>query len=365
MLKTQQADKEIFLGNAEFLEDAGKAEAVQQPEAKDHDRAPWTECRPHDVFHGDIDDRRGNQWLDDGRWQVDDLRRTEAEGNGMRDRKGGDLGQDRTYLGRQEENAHDKQDMVRTLWQDVRVADLEEVDDHVHSGARLDVVDVQCLAHRTLFKNFGVHGAGPGAYGAHQNLSELGRPAEGEGLGIRRKIAMKVDDRFARLGQVADFRVVDRLDLGIYALPVDHDVHALQKLRLERLEDLLEFCRRQSPQSVIFGSVGTVGRVLHIRIDAGQDGFEIEVDAEGKDLCIPVKVDAAFRCKKDVGAYGDRKEREQGDKKAEAKMFDKSLTSGEQCGVHGRFFLGKVAVLFQKSSKFPMADFYDFGWILR
>ena len=93
---------ELVLRQAEFPQHRGKTKPVQQTKAKDHQRSPRAEPCKKDILDRDIDDRGGDQRLDNATGDRHPAKRAKRQCHRMRCRKRGNLPDQRAQMCRQE-----------------------------------------------------------------------------------------------------------------------------------------------------------------------------------------------------------------------------------------------------------------------
>ena len=144
-IEAHQRRYELPAGQSVLGQDPGKPEPVQQPEQEHDKRAPFEHGRADDVFNRHVDDRGGNDGLDDLRRDLDVSKNAECQSDGVGQCKGADLPLERAPAGAKEKQSKDKQDMIQTFWQNM----IEPHRDVAHEGFARRLCIASRKSHRT------------------------------------------------------------------------------------------------------------------------------------------------------------------------------------------------------------------------
>ena len=90
-IKTDQTDEKVLSRQANFGKCARESEAMNQSKTKNDGISPWFDVFGNNVFHGNKNDRRGDEWFCDGGWQPHHTIERHAKRYRMGNGEGGNL----------------------------------------------------------------------------------------------------------------------------------------------------------------------------------------------------------------------------------------------------------------------------------
>ena len=118
-LKARRARSRRPSGHPSSPRTPAKPRPWSRPKAKTRKSREGRSLGGEQVLDGDVDDGDRDQGLHHARRESDDAIGAEAQSQGVGEGEGGDLGQERPGAGRQEGEAHDEEDVVEPLREDV------------------------------------------------------------------------------------------------------------------------------------------------------------------------------------------------------------------------------------------------------
>ena len=130
-IEGDQGRQELAPGQAQFLQNAGKAHTVEQPKTEYQGDAPGLQGSSHEILDGHVGDREGDRRFHYSGWQRNRPQHGQPQGDGMGHGERSSLGQQGTPLEAQQEQPEHEEDMVQTVGEDV-----SEIQDEIlaHEG---------------------------------------------------------------------------------------------------------------------------------------------------------------------------------------------------------------------------------------